>query len=238
MPNPGEILKEERIKKGLSLREVSDKIKISPNFLDAIENNNLHYLPGGFFTRNFVRAYARFLGLNDEKILKEFNLVNKPVKIEKIEEEEPKRTGLLPLIIIGFSSVFLLLIFLLFKETPNPKKGYISSHPIETISLPQPKLTTEKNSLTEQEKIEITIKAIEDVWIDADLDGKKVLYKLIRKGEEIKFKGEEFTFNVIGRPEGILVFINGSQSVTMGEPGKVVRNIKIDKKNFWSFIKK
>lgn len=237
MPNPGEILKEERIKKGLSLREVSDKIKISPNFLDAIENNNLHYLPGGFFTRNFVRAYARVLGLNDEKILKEFNLVNEPFKIEKIEKEKHKRTGFLPLIIIAFSSVFLILIFLL-KEKTNPQNEYSSAHPTTPISLTQPKLTTEKNSLTVPEKIEITIKAIEDVWIDADLDGEKVLYKLIRKGEEIKFKGEEFKFNVIGRPEGILVFINGSESIPMGEPGKVAKNIKIDKKNFWRFIKK
>lgn len=238
MQNPGEILKEERIKKGLSIKEVSEEIKISPAFLEAIEKNNLNYLPGGFFKRNFVRAYARFLGLNEEYILQVFNLIKKePPKTNQIKKKKLIKVWQLSIILSVFFGILILFLVILSAHKSEQKKEKNPETSIANlvISEAEPKKTFPKK---EPDKIEITLKAVEDTWIDANLDGRRILYKIIKKGEEIRLEGKEFLFNVIGKPEGILVFINGYESISMGESGKVVRNIRIDIKNFRDFIKK
>lgn len=237
MSNPGEILKEERIKKGLSLKEVSDKIKISANFLDAIENNNLHYLPRGFFTRNFIKTYARFLGLNEEEILREFNLVKESEEIKESGEEKIKKNPLLIILSI-FLGILIIIGILILSSKKDHKEDKSSSDLAQHITIPKSLEKKVEDQKKEPDKIQIVIKAIEDTWINADLDGQNILYRLLKKGEEIRFEGKEFLFHAIGRPEGIVVFVNGKECIPMGEPGKVAKNIKIDLKNFWSFVKK
>ena len=42
------------------------------HILEALEKEEFHKLPGGIFNKGFVRSYARFLGMNEEQVLKEF----------------------------------------------------------------------------------------------------------------------------------------------------------------------
>src|SRR4030081_1477844 len=68
-----------RRKHELELREVSPNeivvaTRISLRFLEALENEDWDKLPGGVFNRGFVRAIARFLGLDEEKLLAEYDL--------------------------------------------------------------------------------------------------------------------------------------------------------------------
>jgi transcriptional regulator with XRE-family HTH domain len=66
MPSLGEDLKRERELRDISLREISEATKISMRILEAIEGNNYKILPGGIFNRNFIRAYAEFIGVDPE----------------------------------------------------------------------------------------------------------------------------------------------------------------------------
>jgi cytoskeleton protein RodZ len=70
----GEYLRREREMRGVSLEEISTATKISIRFLQAIENEELSKLPGGIFTRSFVRTYARYLGLDEERVLADCQL--------------------------------------------------------------------------------------------------------------------------------------------------------------------
>lgn len=238
MQNPGEILKEERIKKGLSIKEASEEIKISPAFLEAIEKNNLNYLPGGFFKRNFVRAYARFLGLDEEYILQVFNLIKKePPKTDQIKKKKLIKVEQLSIILSFFFGILILFFVILLAYKSGQKKDTNPETSIANLVISEAK-SEQTFPEKEPDKIEIILKAIEDTWIDANLDGRRILYKIIKKGEEIRLEGREFLFNAIGKPEGIFVLINGYESIPMGEPGKVVKNIRIDIKNFRDFIKK
>jgi cytoskeleton protein RodZ len=74
----GENLRREREMRGVSLEEISDATKISVRALQAMENDQFEKLPGGIFTRSFIRTYAKYLGLDDEKIMAEFQLVAPP----------------------------------------------------------------------------------------------------------------------------------------------------------------
>lgn len=60
----GEMLKEARIKQGLTLEEVNKKIKLRPIILEHLENNEfeLEDYPSNFM-RGYIRSYAKFLSL-------------------------------------------------------------------------------------------------------------------------------------------------------------------------------
>ena len=68
----GDHLKREREMRGVSLDEISTATRIATRFLRAIENEQWDQLPGGVFNRGFVRAVARYLGLDEEDIVAEF----------------------------------------------------------------------------------------------------------------------------------------------------------------------
>jgi cytoskeletal protein RodZ len=70
----GERLKRERGLRGVSRDEICTATRISNRFLEALENEQWGILPGGIFNRGFVRAVARFLGLDEDDLLAEYDL--------------------------------------------------------------------------------------------------------------------------------------------------------------------
>ena len=70
----GEHLRREREMRGVSLDEISAATRIGTRFLEAMENEQWDRLPGGVFNRGFVRAVARFLGLDEERLVAEYTL--------------------------------------------------------------------------------------------------------------------------------------------------------------------
>lgn len=73
----GEHLKRERELRGVTLEEVAAATRISPRFLEALENEQWDRLPGGAFNRGFIRSVARYLGLDEENMVAEYALETK-----------------------------------------------------------------------------------------------------------------------------------------------------------------
>jgi len=74
--NFGERLKRERELREVSWQELTSATRIGPKFLEALENEDWEKLPGGVFNRGFVRSIARYLGLNEEVLLGEYDLAH------------------------------------------------------------------------------------------------------------------------------------------------------------------
>ena len=74
--NFGERLKRERELREVSPNEIVVATRISLRFLEALENEDWDRLPGGIFNRGFVRAIARYLGLDEEDLLAEYDLAH------------------------------------------------------------------------------------------------------------------------------------------------------------------
>ena len=68
----GAKLKKARERHGISLRQVADSTKISVPVLQALERDDISYLPGGVVGRGFVRSFAAAVNLDPEKIVAEF----------------------------------------------------------------------------------------------------------------------------------------------------------------------
>jgi cytoskeleton protein RodZ len=117
----GDYLRREREMRGVSLQEISEATKISIRFLEAIESEDMTRLPGGIFTRSFVRTYARYLGLDEERVLADCQLAgqNRPeVDIRRIvgNRSRPQGMGSRARFITLFVAVLLLISgYLLFR---------------------------------------------------------------------------------------------------------------------------
>jgi cytoskeleton protein RodZ len=72
----GERLKRERELREVTLQEITSATRIGPRFLEALENEEWEKLPGGVFNRGFVRSIARYLGLDEEALLGEYDLAH------------------------------------------------------------------------------------------------------------------------------------------------------------------
>jgi cytoskeleton protein RodZ len=69
----GDRLRREREMRGITLDEISESTKISRRHLESLEREDFESLPGGVFNKGFVRAYARFLGLNEEQAVADYS---------------------------------------------------------------------------------------------------------------------------------------------------------------------
>src|SRR5690242_7322288 len=86
MTSIGECLRRERLRRNLRLEQISGELKISARMLAAIEAEEFGKLPGGVFTKSFVRQYAQYLGLDEDDMVAEVDRVLRPEK----SAENPK----------------------------------------------------------------------------------------------------------------------------------------------------
>src|SRR5580692_7248715 len=88
--NFGERLKRERELREVTLEEITAHTRIGPRFLEALENEDWGKLPGGVFNRGFVRSVARYLGLDEESLLGEYDLAHGTPIIPTNERQEDR----------------------------------------------------------------------------------------------------------------------------------------------------
>lgn len=72
MEDFGGTLRQARERRGISLRQISASTKISVVALDALERNDISKLPGGIFSRAFLRSYALEVGLDPDQTVRDF----------------------------------------------------------------------------------------------------------------------------------------------------------------------
>jgi len=92
----GDRLRREREMRGITLEEITESTKISRRHLEALEGEHFDQLPGGVFNKGFVRAYARFLGIDGDQAVADYAAASheQPEPEDKFPLEihqEPKR---------------------------------------------------------------------------------------------------------------------------------------------------
>jgi cytoskeleton protein RodZ len=94
LPSFGAKLKLEREKRKITLEQISVSTKIGTRMLQALEEDNFNQLPGGIFNRGFVRAYSRFLGLDEDQTIADYMQASgdaAPVSTETVSHEDGSR---------------------------------------------------------------------------------------------------------------------------------------------------
>lgn len=82
-------LKAAREALGLSLADIFRRTRISVSNLQAIENNDFHLLPTAAYAKNFIKTYARILGIDSEPILVRYEeYLNSLKGLQKLPSED------------------------------------------------------------------------------------------------------------------------------------------------------
>jgi cytoskeleton protein RodZ len=69
----GEKLRQAREERGVSITEVAEQTRISPHYIELIEQDDYRTLPGGIFNKGFVKSYAKYVGVDESEALQDYS---------------------------------------------------------------------------------------------------------------------------------------------------------------------
>lgn len=73
MKEIGEALREQRESIGITIEEAANDLKLKPSQIENIEAGNKDAFPDIFYLKYFIRDYSKYLGMNYEDMIDEFN---------------------------------------------------------------------------------------------------------------------------------------------------------------------
>lgn len=252
MKNLGNELKELRVQKGYSLKEISELTKINVKYLEDLENNNFKFLPE-IYVRSFLKSYVRaiegdekyFLEMYDEIVYGPAQKISPEEIFESSEEmtdtdKELKREvealrfyyldripGLLNkknLIFILFAVLMTITLILLFTERNDQQQQVISSQSNEEKIQYVDEFNSQKiTNIVSEDSLLLGIKAVDSVWIQIKLDDKIVQEMYLRNGDYKKMKAKEKFYLFVGNAGGIVLYLNEKELPFVGNRGAVKR---------------
>ncbi len=240
MASFGESLRRERELRGVSLQEISASTKIGARALQAIEEDRFDKLPPGLFVRGFVREYARFLGLDEQKILTELSFH----QAQAAQSEAPLFEGghapsadppssathfVNIALVAGCLSAVIALIFLPGWSRPSATSGSSlasSPAPGEGATPAAAAIPVSSPSVLPQ-PLQLTLTATEDCWIGLDVGGDRVENRILKKGESFSISARQNASLAVGNAGGLLVAIDSGPPRPLGNRGEVKRNIPL-----------
>ncbi len=243
MNSLGQELKAEREKRGVTLEEISRATRISLRFLVALEADNLQFLPGGFFTKSIIRAYAQYLGLNEKDVLSRYEVF---LSGEKGLLPHPQPASFAPrrpwakvitaVVILAFSLAISYFIFRpSVEKAANVTRSLTVQAPLPS-SLPVKEETVEEKTPEPVKELRLRIQFRERTWIQVYADGVLVLDGIKLPGAAFEAVAKQEFLLHLGNAGGIAYTLNGLPGKAFGRSGAVVKNIRITLENFEDFV--
>ena len=233
----GSRLREARERRGLTLQDIANVTKISTSALGAIERNDIARLPGGLFTRGYIRAYAAEVGLNPEESTTQYLA---QFETPPVEEERPVSGGvdfnprprhlrLLAALVFGVG----LLAYGLFSRKPSEIPP---STPAEdrapTDGVPAAALTP---AATDAPALRLEIRPRGPCWVSARADGRVAVFRLMHRGERVLVEAHDAIDLQVGDAGAFAYQMNGVDGRSLGRAGDVV-TIRILEDTYETFL--
>lgn len=242
MASFGEQLRRERELRGITLREIADSTKISVRFLQALEGDRLDVLPGGLFRRAFVRAYARYVGLDAERVVSEFVYAH-GVGAESDPVEPTNwspQLGTVVVVVLVSLLVPALLAKVSWRGSPPVPAMPVAPAPVveRVYATPAPVMTMAMAAQAPGGPggFELTLSAREDCWVLVRVDGHPALNRVLNEGESETLQARREVILSVGNAGGLDFRVNDRPGVPLGRIGEVRRNIVITHESLPSFV--
>lgn len=240
-------LRQARERRGVSLRQISANTKISISVLEALERNDVSKLPGGIFSRAFVRSYAIEVGLDPEQTVREFlaRFEGEPApaaaSAARVTEEESSFDSqqriagvLLKLIVISLPLVGLILYYTLRsrpvadassaravsqEESPDASSARTGT-PVQPPPGTAPVLP-EAPPAARPDAIKLELHPTGTCWITLIVDGRRVLSRVMQAGEREAYSVRHEAVIEVGDAAAFAFSINGRPGRSLGGAGQV-----------------
>ncbi len=248
MTSPGQELKQDREARGISLKAVADTTRISRRYLEAVESDRLDLLPGGFFIKGILKAYAGAVGLDEAAVLERYRragvLAAGPQDPARRQLPDGGRSRKRTLSMAGAAAVLIVIAsfaaYFLTRpgRTAAPRADDRTSLGVASPPEPIPQTTTAVAAVVppEPEKgLRIEISFTEKTWIQVYADGRLALDGLRAAGDTAEVRADAELLVHLGNAGGLAYTLNGKPGKPFGRSGAVVKNIRITEGNMSSF---
>jgi len=240
-------LRRARAARGLSLADIARRTKINHVLLRAIEENRFDRVPGGLFTRSYLRAYAREVQLDPESIVAQYRseFETPEVQTKPSAEESPSAKEIDSIVIDdgggrGHAAglvVVLLIGFVYFgfargintqppSPVPTPTDAFDSS-----ARQPAPTSTTGALDTAPSAPLNLAIRTTANCWVAASVDGERVVARLMTAGERVQYDVREEVTIRVGDPGAFTFTLDGIPGRALGSAGTPV-NLKFNRQNY------
>jgi len=257
----GAQLKQKRAESGKKMADISEEIKVSVEYLTAIEEGRVNDLPSAVYYKLFVKAYAQEVGLDAEKLLEEpeftlpieqNNINEEIIKDQPEQKEKGKPTEIsvfkIGIVIGGLVIVgFIIILFLSLGDDNN--EPVLSGHETtsdETMDLPDINILNESDSTqieelvaaTEPEQnypinqpMELQVFIRQTSWVLVIADGDTVLNRNLEPDSRRTLRADYRFAISMGNPFGVDLSINDSLLKPLSETGRPIKNLEINQLN-------
>ena len=250
----GEELRRERVVREISLEEISAATKISLRQLNALEASDLSRLPASTFTRGFIRAYAKHLGIDPEEKVNAYlaDLAGSSHDAPSEKKARPRsrffrgRRATAGTIVGGVTGLLLFLGLIANPErrplpprdhaVPRPasatlKNVTLSSEPTPAIRIesapPAPVQSAPEQPAAAGSGVSLMLEFDGDSWTRLEADGHTVLSGLVRGGETRRFEARGGFRLTLGNAGAVRVTVDGRSLDRLGAAGQVVRDLAL-----------
>lgn len=237
----GAHLREARRRNRISIERAAEETRIRADFLMRMESDEFDFLAPAY-VRGFLRSYARFLGLEPEPLLAEFDRRFGPPRADtsRIVEIERRAARARPPVRLGSWGAAALIAAVMFAglaviglvagpdEEPLRRRGGVAqgvaaTTPAPPSPTPEPTPSpTPGDFIASSDGITVVIEAARaDCWVEVTADGVVVFSQTIPAGSSETFEASEQMSLRLGFPEGIDLIVNGRDLGTPGGPNPI-----------------
>jgi cytoskeleton protein RodZ len=251
MDDFGGKLRQARERRGISLRQIASSTKIAAAALEALEKNDISKLPGGIFSRAFVRSYAVEVGLDPDDTVKEFldrfnqdppptaEAMAAAIPEEERQFEQRQRQAVKALAFGAVSLVVLAAIgYFVLRNRAAARTETPAPAPAATEAAPAPPPTAEPAAATaavppsadagapsaappRAGQLTLEIAPSAECWVSLTVDGKKLFARVLKAGERESHVVEREAVVEVGDAGAFAFSVNGRPGKPLGDKGQV-----------------
>ena len=231
----GAYLRAARRKRRVGMERAAEETRIRQDYLMRMESDEFDFLAPAY-VRGFLKTYARFLRVNPEPLLEEFDRkygsridTSQIVALERHGKQNNPRERrfasnwtVAAVIAAAFLLVLGIVGLLQGPDDDEKRPSKLAEAEASPSSSPEPSPTPSAvvttPALAIEEGIELQIVATSDCWTMVSSDGGEPSTQTILAGETVTFTAEQELFVRLGFPDGVELILNGQN---IGTPGGV-----------------
>jgi cytoskeleton protein RodZ len=236
----GQLLRDTREEKGLSIAEVEEDTRIRQAQIEALEAEDYAKLPSSIFVKGLLRNYAQYLGLDLAEVMKLYGSEDPestatPVVAEGFEP--PKGMAITSWLFIDLFLAVLIIASgvvvgsLIYNRWYPSFTTPSSSTPTRQASLASPVIqftptnTPSPTSTATQVpsgRLQVDVQIVARTWLEVTVDQEPAFRGLIEAGTNWSWFAEESIAMHVGNAGGVVVTLNGRELGALGGQDEVV----------------
>ncbi len=239
----GEILREARRKKGVTLEQAQAATRIRLKYLQALEEDDYAVLPSPVYVRGFLRNYASYLGLIPEEIVDLYRREHPEAahSMMGVRPHQPIRNPISrhtwspPTSAVTFSIVLVLVLLLnwayahVFPSGQQRQVGQVEPKDLAGIAVPEPSPTplptampapTATPAATPRPAVlTLDLRALRETSVRVTVDGEVRFDGTMRRGALQVWSGRSISVRAASG-DALEIKVNGQAAGTLGPNGQ------------------